>query len=129
LKGDNLRFIAVYAISLISFQAMAQEGEAFVLEDLYKQAKEQGGSYLKFIDNEKLSSGIYQLRKGEIDEQEPHEWDELYYVLEGKAQLIVEKETYEANPGTILFVKARIAHTFVNIEEDLKVLVFFSKKE
>lgn len=108
---------------------MAQNSADFKLEELYLQAKEQGGNYLRFIDNERLSSGIYQLKKGDVDTQQPHEWDELYYILEGKATLKVENESYEAVPGAILFVKAKIGHTFVNIEEDLKVLVFFSKKE
>ncbi len=107
---------------------MAQKSEAFTLEELYGQAKKEGGNYLKFIDNENLSSGIYQLKKGEVDNQRPHEWDEIYYILEGRATLKVENETYSAIPGAILFVKAKIDHTFVNIEEDLRVLVFFSKK-
>lgn len=108
---------------------MSQESQSYTLEDLYKQAQTQGGEYLQFIDNDNLSSGIYQLQKGSIDNQEPHKWDELYYVLEGKAKLRVEDKTYDAIPGSILFVKAKIEHTFVEIEEDLKVLVFFSKKE
>lgn len=109
--------------------AMAQESEGFKLEELYSQAKVKGDSYLKYIDNDKLTSGLYQLKKGEVDIQRPHEWDEIYYVLEGKATLMVENESYDALPGAILFVKAQVDHTFVDIEEDLKVLVFFSKKE
>lgn len=108
---------------------MAQDSEGFSLEELYQQAEEKGGSYLRFIDNDRLSSGIYQLKKGDVDRQQPHEWDEIYYILEGRATLKVENESYEAKPGSILFVRAKIDHTFVDIEEDLKVLVFFSKKD
>ncbi len=118
-------FLLVFPVVSIS---MAQNSGSFELEELYKQAKEEGGNYLRFIDNERLSSGIYQLKKGDVDNQQPHQYDELYYILEGKATLKVENERYEARPGSILFVKAEIEHTFVDIEEDLKVLVFFSKK-
>ena len=107
---------------------MAQESSSFSVEELYKKAKENGGSYLKFIDNEQLSSGIYQLKAGELDEQKPHEWDEIYYVLEGRAQLKVEDKVYDASAGAILFVAAQIQHSFINIEEDIKILVFFAKK-
>lgn len=112
-----------------SLGASAQDSQQFSLEDLYNQAKEKGSAYLKFIDNDKLSSGIYQLKKGSTDQQRPHDWDELYYVLEGRATLKVEDQSYEVKPGEILFVAAQIEHTFVDIREDLKVLVFFSKKE
>ncbi len=108
---------------------MAQKSESFELKKLLKEAQISDGNYLKFIDNNKLSSGIYELKKGEKDLQQPHEWDELYYVLEGKAQLQVEDKIYEAVPGSVLFVAAKVDHKFINIVKDLKVLVFFSKKE
>jgi len=124
--AKHIIFLVLFSITTT---AMAQDSEGFKLEELYAQAKEKGGNYLKFIDNDKLTSGIYQLEKGAVDNQRPHEWDEIYYILEGKATLNVENESYEALPGVILFVKAKVDHTFVNIEEDLKVLVFFSKTE
>ncbi len=123
------RFVFLVAVLAFSFGTMAQDSESFELEELYKQAAQQGGSYLRFIDNERLSSGIYQLKKGEEDKQEPHQWDELYYIIEGRARLVAGDKTYEVAPGTIHFVKANVSHRFIEIREDLKVLVFFSKKE
>ncbi|MEP5610906.1 MAG: cupin domain-containing protein [Cyclobacteriaceae bacterium] len=122
------KYFVFLAFTLMSVIVMAQSSAGFNLEELYAQAKEQDGNYLKFIDNDQLTSGIYQLEKGAVDKQRPHEWDEIYYVLEGKATLNVENESYDAVPGAILFVKAKVDHTFVAIEENLKVLVFFSKK-
>ena len=107
---------------------MAQESSSYQIEDLLKTAANQDGRYYRFIDNEKLTSGIYELKVGDEDLQNPHEWDELYYVLEGEATLQAGGESYDAVPGAILFVAADVDHKFVNINQDLKILVFFSKK-
>ncbi|MEQ8904486.1 cupin domain-containing protein [Ekhidna sp.] len=126
-----IKHLTIFTFLIIGFAltTMAQKSESFELKKLLKEAQISEGNYLKFIDNSKLSSGIYELKKGEKDPQQPHEWDELYYVLEGKAQLQVEGKIYEAVPGSVLFVAAKVDHKFINIAKDLKVLVFFSKKE
>jgi quercetin dioxygenase-like cupin family protein len=120
--------LIVFAIC-ITLKTMAQESEEFKLSELYERAATIDGSYLRFLDNDKLSSGIYQLKAGEEDKQEPHEWDEIYYVLEGKAKLNAGDEQYDASTGMILFVAANVVHQFVEIEKDLKILVFFSKQD
>ena len=99
------------------------------LNELYQNQEEKGRPYLRFLDNEQLSSGIYILEKGAEDLQEPHELDEIYFVLEGDAQLIVEEDTVKINKTDILFVPAYAKHKFINIQSTLKLLVFFSKKE
>ena len=113
----------------MSNASKAQESAAFNQENLLKELAKSDTRYLRFFDNETLSTGIYQLNAGDADEQSPHEWDELYYVLEGKAKLKAGDETFDAIPGAILFVAAKIEHHFFDIEDDLKVLVFFSKAD
>ncbi len=122
--------LTIFIISFLMFNGiiMAQEGQSFHMDDLLEMAAREEGRYLRFIDNNKLSSGIYQLKVGDVDEQEPHQWDELYYVLEGEAMLRVNEEDHKAVPGSILFVAADVPHQFVEIKQDLKILVFFSKK-
>ena len=101
---------------------------AFELSGLIEKQSRRARPYLKFIDVSTLSMGLYALPAGGVDKQSPHEEDEIYVISEGRAVLDVEGENFPAKPGTILFVKARKAHHFHSIEEDLKVLVFFSKK-
>lgn len=101
---------------------------AFELSDLIEKQANRTRPYLKFIDVSTMSMGLYSLPAGGVDRQTPHEEDEVYVISEGRAVLDVEGESFPAKPGTILFVKARKAHHFHSIEEDLKVLVFFSKK-
>ena len=81
------------------------------------------------MDNENLSSGIYYLKQGEEDKQQPHQWDEIYFVIAGEGKIQIEDMVYDARAGDLLFVKANQDHRFQDIQSDLTLLVFFSKKE
>ena len=84
-------------------------------------------SYFQYIENSALSSGIYILKAGESDPQKPHSEDELYYVMEGRSRFEVNDLNYAVGPGDVIYVPAFDPHRFYDIEEDLKLLVFFSK--
>lgn len=108
-------------------QNSATEQQAFDLASLIQKNNETDGPYLRFFDNKTMSTGIYTLKAGQLDQQQPHQNDELYVVSSGKAKLRAGNETFDAVPGSIFFVKANIEHRFVDIQEDLNIIVFFSK--
>ena len=58
--------------------------------------------------------------------QSPHDEDEVYYVVEGKARMMHADNMIDVTPGTILFVKATETHSFFEIQEDMTLLVFFA---
>ncbi len=66
---------------------------------------------------------------GQIDSQQPHSEDEIYYVTHGIATIRVGDEDQPVVPGSIVYVPARVVHFFHNISEDLTVLVFFAPAE
>ena len=116
----------------------ASEGKAYAVSDedawaifeeaeLLEKLKESGRPYLPFLNNETMSCGIYRLESGVEDGQQPHKMDEVYYTLAGKAKFEADGDKMEVKPGTILFVAAHADHRFYDIEEDLELLVFFSK--
>ena len=109
--------------SIADEDAWAIFEEAKLLEKL----KASGRPYLPFLNNATMSCGIYRLEDGAEDGQQPHKMDEVYYTLAGKAKFEVDGEKMEVKPGTILFVAAHADHRFYEIEEDLELLVFFSK--
>ncbi|MDN5215368.1 cupin domain-containing protein [Fulvivirgaceae bacterium BMA12] len=121
------------ALQLKSQKRMLEQNEkvwqAFEMQDLQNQLKQSGKPWLPFLDVSTLNCGLYSLAKGATDHQSPHEQDEVYYVLEGSATLEVGEEKIVAKEGSVIFVKARAPHRFVDIEKDLKVLVFFSTAE
>lgn len=86
-----------------------------------------GGRWVEFLDEPSMMMGIYRLPAGSVDGQNPHDLDEVYYVLEGKGQFTVSGETKPVEAGGVLFVRAKAEHRFHDIEEDLVLLVFFSK--
>lgn len=101
--------------------------QAFNLTDLNKQNINTDGPYLRFFDNQTMSTGVYALKAGAVDQQQPHRYDELYVITEGKAKLRAGNDIFDAGAGSIFFVKAEVEHRFEDITEDLNVIVFFSK--
>jgi mannose-6-phosphate isomerase-like protein (cupin superfamily) len=73
-----------------------------------------------------LSLTIARWPAGSADDQTPHTEDEVYYVLNGHAVLVVEGSRTDVSPGSVAFVAAGDDHRFVDITEDLDVLVFWS---
>ena len=103
--------------------------QTFQLHNLENQFTEHGQPYFEFLRVPSMSLGLYRLPIGKTDLQSPHKQDEAYYVLSGKAHLEVNGQREAAIPGSILFVEAGAAHKFVDIEEDLELLVFFAPAE
>ena len=83
-------------------------------------------SYREFLRVPSMHCGIYRLSKGSSDMQTPHDEDEVYYVVEGKAQLKVAGESREVGPGSVMYVRASEEHAFFEIQEDMVLLVFFA---
>jgi mannose-6-phosphate isomerase-like protein (cupin superfamily) len=86
------------------------------------------GGYEIVHESPGLEIGVYVLVAPEPDRQQPHEWDEVYIVLEGHGTLQVEEEQVELKEGGAAFVKAGAEHRFVGYE-GLTVLVVFEKAE
>lgn len=103
------------------------QGASFQQARLLEQLAKTGGSYLPFLDVPTLHCGLYRLAKGATDGQSPHDQDEVYCVLSGKAVLEIADQRHAAEPGAVLFVAAQVPHRFVDISEDLEVMVFFSR--
>jgi mannose-6-phosphate isomerase-like protein (cupin superfamily) len=103
--------------------------EAFTIQKLI--AKQAAGErpYLEFLRHDSMSLGLYVLPADGIDPQQPHDEDEVYYIVSGQGQITVGEETQAVQPGSIVFVAAHVPHKFHNITEDLKILVFFAPAE
>lgn len=101
--------------------------EAFYeLKELEQQLTESKRRYLPFLNVETLRTGLYVLPAGVEDKQQPHEHDEVYYVISGRSKFMAGGKTTEAKAGSVLYVKAKTEHRFFDIEEELKMMVFFS---
>jgi mannose-6-phosphate isomerase-like protein (cupin superfamily) len=81
--------------------------------------------YLEPLIAASLSVGVAVWRAGTRDGQSPHEQDEVYCVLAGRGRIRVGEEDRAVEPGSVMFVAARVPHYFHDIEEDLQVVVFW----
>lgn len=72
---------------------------------------------------------MYALPNGGADPQSPHGEDEVYFVLEGRAQIRVGVDDRPVERGDVIYVPAHVEHRFHDIVEDLKVLVLFAPAE
>jgi mannose-6-phosphate isomerase-like protein (cupin superfamily) len=100
--------------------------EIFDLEQLKSRMSGGDVSYHEFLRVPAMQCGIYRLAAGSKDMQTPHDEDELYYVVEGKAQLRVGDDITEVGPGSVMYIQATEAHSFFEIQEDMTLLVFFA---
>lgn len=98
----------------------------FQVDALRELREARNVPYLEFLRVPSMSCGLYRLPAGAKDLQAPHDEDEVYYVLEGKARLRVGEEEVEVGPGSLLYVQATSSHSFVEIDEDITLLVFFA---
>lgn len=100
--------------------------QLFDTNELRKNLGSQAVEYKEFFRVPAMHCALYRLAKGAADMQTPHDEDEMYYVLEGRARLMVSDEIKEVSPGSLLYVGATESHSFFEIEEDMLLLVFFS---
>jgi quercetin dioxygenase-like cupin family protein len=100
--------------------------QAFKLSDLERRQTELAKPYLEFLRRPGVSVGLYTLPAGGHDAQHPHAADEVYFVLRGRATLQVEGSRHEVEAGTAVSVDRGREHRFVDITEDLQVLVIFA---
>lgn len=96
--------------------------------DLLGEAMEGSPVYEEFLRVPSMSIGLYRLPAGSKDMQGPHDEDEVYYVIEGKARVRVEGEEHVVGKGVVLYVKASSEHSFFEIEEDMTLLVMFASR-
>ncbi len=103
--------------------------QTFTITDLLLQQNQRDERYLEFLRVPALSMGLYVLPVGGVDGQQPHNEDEVYVVVRGRAFINVAGEDQPVEPGRLIYVAAHVPHHFHHISEELAVLVFFAPAE
>jgi mannose-6-phosphate isomerase-like protein (cupin superfamily) len=86
-------------------------------------------SWIEFQRSVDLSTGLYVLDAGAIDDQEPHTEDEIYVCVSGRGRFTATNGDCDVTPGTVLFVPANEKHRFADITEQLQLVVVFGPAE
>jgi mannose-6-phosphate isomerase-like protein (cupin superfamily) len=108
-----------------NMQVLSEAGRPLAAEQL----GEDGTGWLEHLRVPDLSCGTYVVPAGGVDAQLPHTEDELYVCTAGRATLWTPTGSCGVKPGTVVFVAAQEEHRFVDVEEDLTVLVVFGPAE
>jgi quercetin dioxygenase-like cupin family protein len=103
--------------------------QTFNLRSLVAESERGNQRWQEFLRVPSLSMGLYRLQAGRADEQQPHTEDEVYFVLSGEASLRAGGREQAVVAGSLIFVERTDVHRFVDITEDLTVLVFFAPPE
>lgn len=98
------------------------------LPELLVDQRASGEPWFEFMRVPSLRAGVYVLPAGGWDSQTPHEEDEIYYVIGGKATFEAGSERWPVSAGAVIFVPARQEHRFADIVEELTVLVMFATR-
>jgi mannose-6-phosphate isomerase-like protein (cupin superfamily) len=103
------------------------------LAEIDQQRAESRKPYREFLRVPAMSAGLYVLAAGATDMQKPHNEDEIYYVVRGRARFRADhdnhKDDREVSAGSVVFVAAKVEHRFYDIAEELAVLVVFAPAE
>jgi mannose-6-phosphate isomerase-like protein (cupin superfamily) len=105
---------------------MAGSYLAFEVDALRQKYGGAESPYNEFLRRRGMSVGLYVLPVGVEDKQTPHMADEVYVVLQGRGRLRVVDEETEVKPGQVISVDHGEEHQFVEVTEDLHMLVVFA---
>lgn len=105
---------------------MAGSYVAFELDQLRQKYAGAESPYNEFLRRRGMSVGLYVLPVGTEDKQTPHMADEVYVVLQGRGRLRVVDEEVEVKAGAVISVDHGEDHQFLEVTEDLHMLVVFA---
>ena len=75
----------------------------FNLRDNLDKIKKSDSYFHTFINKDSLATGILILKPGEKDTQEPHESDEVYFIISGNGFLKIKNKDYEISKDKLFF--------------------------
>ena len=97
----------------------------FNLKDYLDKIKKSDSYFHTFINKDSLATGILILKPGEEDTQEPHESDEVYFIISGNGFLKIKNKDYEISKDKLFFVGKNVPHYFHSNTKELKVFFLF----
>ena len=97
----------------------------FDAAEYLNKLKTSNSYFHTFVNRESLAVGVIFLKPGENDTQDPHDSDEIYYILDGNGFLEINDVSYRIKKGSAYFVGKDTPHHFYGNTKNLSVLYFF----
>ena len=83
----------------------------------------------EFVAGPNLTVGAYVLPVDAVDEQEPHDEDEVYVIIAGRSRFTAGDRTVDVVPGDTIHVPAGVAHRYHDITSDLHIVYTLTPAE
>ena len=97
----------------------------FDTNQYFKKLKNSKSYFQTFINKESLATGVIFLKPDQKDTQEPHDSDEIYYILDGNGFLQINDKSHRIKKEEIYFVAKDVPLHFYGNTKNLSVLYFF----
>ena len=91
------------------------------LNDILSELDKNDGYFRDFINTEHIQAGMLRLHANDIDTQEPHPVDEVYFVIRGDGMINLNGKDYPIKEGSSIYVPAGTEHRFQRNSQDLVV--------
>ncbi|MEM7381028.1 MAG: cupin domain-containing protein [Bacteroidota bacterium] len=88
-----------------------------------KQLAVSGNLFQEVFSHGSLYVEVY--KPVSVDLQQPHTRDEIYVIISGTGEFLMDTERTSFSPGDFLFVPAGVIHRFENFSDDFVTWVFF----
>jgi mannose-6-phosphate isomerase-like protein (cupin superfamily) len=96
----------------------------FSVDQALEQVAASGDkAYAVLLEHGSLELGYY--KPDGVDDQDPHDRDEVYIVASGSGHFVVEGDRQPFGPGDALFVPAFVMHRFEDFTDDFAAWVIF----
>ena len=97
---------------------------AFTMESLRAKRKPDENVWNRFLDVATMRFGLYMLPvKLGGDDALTHDVDEVNMVVKGRGKFKIGDDEIDVRPGSVVWVRRGVAHTFHSLSEDLEVLI------
>jgi mannose-6-phosphate isomerase-like protein (cupin superfamily) len=95
----------------------------FTLPTALKALESEEFNYKELFSHGTLSIEIYKPEL--IDDQEPHDQDEVYVIASGTGQFVNGQTRHRFAQGDVLFVPAEVIHRFEDFSSNFSTWVIF----
>ncbi len=95
------------------------------ITELLEELEATDAHHREALETESMTVEVGRYPSTSAAPKNPHNEDELYYVLSGRGKLRVGDETHDIEGGDLVYVEPEMEHDFFAIEEEITVLIVF----
>ncbi|ELY57698.1 cupin domain-containing protein [Natronolimnohabitans innermongolicus] len=95
------------------------------ITELLEELEATDAHHREALETESMTVEVGRYPSASAAPKNPHNEDELYYVLSGRGKLRVGDETHDIEGGDLVYVEPEMEHDFFAIEEEITVLIVF----